>query len=76
MEWLLFEKLKENYSLKRKKQPLRVIRENSCMLTKAETASGCPLKTEWEIGERNEGNDGNAGKKGGNVGNQGENVGN
>ena len=46
------------------------------MLTKAETASGCPLKTEWEIGERNEGNDGNAGKKGGNVGNQGENVGN
>ena len=35
--WLLFGKLKGNYSLKRKKQPVRVIRENSCMLKEAAT---------------------------------------
>ena len=38
-DWLLFEKLKGNYSLKRKKQPVRVIRKNSCMLKEAATAS-------------------------------------
>ena len=31
--------LKGNYSLKRKKQPVRVIRENGCMLQEAATAS-------------------------------------
>ena len=36
--WLLFEKLKGNYSLERKKQSARVIRENSCILKEAVTA--------------------------------------
>ena len=36
--WLPFEKLKVNYSLKRKKQSARVIRENNCMLKEAVTA--------------------------------------
>ena len=35
--WLLFEKLKGNYSLKRKNQPVRVIRKNRCMLKEAST---------------------------------------
>ena len=34
---LMSEKVKGNYSLKRKKQPARVILENSCMLKKAAT---------------------------------------
>ena len=36
-KWLLFEKLKGNYSMTRKKQPVRVICENSCMLKEAAT---------------------------------------
>ena len=36
-KWLLFEKLKGNYSLKRKKQPVRVTREDRCMLKEAAT---------------------------------------
>ena len=34
---LLFEKLKGNYSLKRKKQPVKVIRKDRCMLIEAAT---------------------------------------
>ena len=37
-DWLLFEKLNGNYSLKRKEQPVRVILANSCMLKEAATA--------------------------------------
>ena len=36
-KWLLFEKLKGNYSLKRKKQPVKVIRKDRCMLIEAAT---------------------------------------
>ena len=35
----VFEKLKRNYSLKRKKHSVRVTRENGCMLEEAATAS-------------------------------------
>ena len=38
-DWPLFEKLKGNCSLKIKKKQMRVIRENSCMLKEAATAS-------------------------------------
>ena len=36
-DWLIFEKLKWNYLLKRKKQPVRVIPEISCILKEAAT---------------------------------------
>ena len=38
-DWLLFEKLKGNYSLERKKYPLRVTCENSCTLKEAATGT-------------------------------------
>ena len=39
VDWLPFEILKGNYSLKRKKQLVSAGRENSCMLKEAVTAS-------------------------------------
>ena len=40
------------------------------------TGRGCLKKPEWEIGEQNEGNDGNAGNQVGNDGNAGNRAGN
>ena len=48
--WLLFEKLKGNYSLKRKKQSVRVIRENSCMLKEAVTTRSSRSQMLFKIG--------------------------
>ena len=48
--WQLFEKLKGNYSLKRKKHPVRVIRENSCMLKEAATTRSKRLQIFFKIG--------------------------
>ena len=48
--WLLFEKLKGNFSLKRKKQPLRVIHENSCMLKEAATRRSSRSQMLFKIG--------------------------
>ena len=48
--WLLFEKLIGNYSLKRKKQPVRVIREKRCMLKEAATTRSSRLQISFKIG--------------------------
>ena len=48
--WQLFEKLKGNYSLKRKKHPVRVIRENSCMLKEAATTRSSRSQMLFKIG--------------------------
>ena len=47
---LLFEKLKGNWSLKRKKQSVKVIRENSCMLKEAVTTRSSRLQMLFKIG--------------------------
>ena len=49
-KWLLFEKLKGNCSLKRKKQPVKVIRENSCMLKEAVTTRSSRSQMLFKIG--------------------------
>ena len=49
-KWLLFEKLKGNYSLKRKKQPVRVTREDRCMLKEAATTRRSCLQMLFKIG--------------------------
>ena len=48
--WLLFEKLKGNCSLKRKKQSVKVIRENSCMLKEAVTTRSSRSQMLFKIG--------------------------
>ena len=48
--WLLLEKLKGNYSLNEKKQPVRVIRENSCMLKEAATTRSSGSQMLLKIG--------------------------
>ena len=48
--WLLFGKLKGNYSLKRKKQSGKVIRENSCMLKEAVTTRSSRSQMLFKIG--------------------------
>ena len=47
--WLLFEKLIGNYSLKRKKQPVRVIREKRCMLKEAATTRSSRSQISFKI---------------------------
>ena len=47
--WLLLEKLKGNYSLKRKKQPVRVIHENSYTLKEAATTRNSRLQMFFKI---------------------------
>ena len=49
-KWLLFEKLKGNYSLKRKKQPVRVTREDRCMLKEAATTRRSRSQMLFKIG--------------------------
>ena len=49
-KWLLFEKLKGNYSLKSKTQPVRVIRKDRCMLIEAAPARSSRSKILFKIG--------------------------
>ena len=49
-KWLLFEKLKRNYSLKRKKQPVKVIRKDRCMLIEAATTRSSRSQMLFKIG--------------------------
>ena len=46
----MFEKLKGNYSLKRKKQPVRVTREDRCMLKEAATTRRSCSQMLFKIG--------------------------
>ena len=49
-KWLLFEKLKRNYSLKRKKQLAKVIRKDRCMLIEAATTRSSRSQMLLKIG--------------------------
>ena len=49
-KWLLFEKLKGNYSLKRKKQSVRITRRDRCMLIEAATTRSSRSQMLLKIG--------------------------